>query len=91
MGIQKVATAAKALNRVFVGNLPWTISNRELKQYFSQFGLVSQVNVVFDKKNGYSKGYGFVQFAKKESIQLLSETPNHKLEGNVLTIQPATF
>lgn len=86
MGSRRVASS---LARVFVGNIPWTIGNRELKQFFTKFGPVAQVNVIFDKKTGVSKGYGFVQFVKKDSIESVKDN-KHILEGQVLNIQTAT-
>ena len=40
---------------LFFGNLPWTVSARELRSYVSQFGPVAWARVVFDPKTGLSK------------------------------------
>lgn len=77
--------------RLFVGNLPWTISKRELRDYFSQFGYVSNAQVLFNKETGLSKGFGFVHFGTREGCINASNKENHVLEGNVIHVNPANF
>ena len=79
----------KGVQKLFVGGLPWTIGTNELKHYFSKFGPVAQASVVFDKGSGLSKGYGFVSFGNRDGLQQMEKKNYHKLEGRVLTIQPA--
>ncbi|KDR10826.1 Heterogeneous nuclear ribonucleoprotein A/B [Zootermopsis nevadensis] len=81
--------AARAINKLFVGNLPWTIGNRELKAYFSEFGHVVSATVVFDRNTGMSRGYGFVLFSTQGGYDSVTNRHNHILEGNILSVQPA--
>ncbi len=48
--------------RIFVGNLGNEVSDEALKRAFNQFKSISRARVVRDKKNGKSRGYGFVSF-----------------------------
>lgn len=80
--------SARALPKLFVSNLPWTISSNELKKYFTEFGHVTYANVVFDKDTGLSKGFGFVTFSTKGGIDSVLNKSSHSMEGNNLTIQP---
>ena len=85
-----MATATKAsknIYRLFVGNLPWTVSHQQLKGYFKEFGRVINANVIFDKKTGLSKGYGFVTVHSLKSIENIENEQKHVLEGNYLNIQ----
>jgi len=79
--------ASRGAFKLFVGNLPWTVGHRDLVLYFKQFGKVLNANVIFDKKTGHSKGYGFVTFQNKSSIENLDNRTNHILEGNNLNVQ----
>ena len=45
---------------IYVGNLPYNISEDDLKATFSEFGEVETVNIIKDKISGQSKGFGFV-------------------------------
>ncbi|XP_077553815.1 SRA stem-loop-interacting RNA-binding protein, mitochondrial-like [Haemaphysalis longicornis] len=82
-------TSRSAL-RVFVANLPWTVGKRELREHFSQFGYVTASNVVFDKKTGMSKGFGFVTFGNRDGFVSATKQQQHILEGSTLTVNPAT-
>lgn len=46
---------------IYVGNLPYGVTEGDLRDVFSQFGEVSQANVITDKFSGESKGFGFVE------------------------------
>ncbi|XP_075155312.1 uncharacterized protein LOC142228702 isoform X2 [Haematobia irritans] len=81
------ATKAKSVYRLFVGNLPWTVGHPELKQYFKAFGRVVNANVIFDKKTGLSRGYGFVTINSLKSVQAIENEQKHALEGNYLNIR----
>lgn len=82
--------ARRAVHKLFVGNLPWTISHEVLAQYFSEFGAINSARVVFDKATGLSKGYGFVTFKKSDGIEGAVSKPNHELEGARINCQRAS-
>lgn len=82
--------AIKTIQKLFVGNIPWTIGNNELKMYFSKFGPVANVIVIYDKNNGISKGYGFVSFSTMDGYNTACNKVNHMLEGKVLTVEAAS-
>jgi RNA recognition motif-containing protein len=76
-----------ALQKLFVGNLPWTVGHRELRLFFSEFGRVQSANVVFDKKTGLSKGFGFVVFNNKDAVDHLEKQNKLTLENNTVYVQ----
>lgn len=84
------AAAARSLYKLFVGNVPWTVSSQELKLYFSKFGHVNTAVVVFDKNTGLSRNYGFVTFSNQNGFDSATNVQPHKLEGNLLKVQPAS-
>ena len=79
--------ASKQLYKIYVGNLPWTVSHLELRKYFAEFGKVVSANVVFDKKTGLSRGYGFVKLADLSTLEKLENEQGHVIEGNYIKIQ----
>lgn len=83
-----MASNAPKTYRLFVTNIPWTVSHLELRKYFSKFGPVNLATVVFDKNTGLSKNFGFVTFGNKEGFDNANSQP-HKLEGNILRVQPS--
>lgn len=80
--------ASRNALKVFVGNLPWTVGHRELRQHFSQFGHVVNSNVIFDRSTGISKNFGFVQFGKKTGYDAALNKTTHLLEGHILDVHP---
>lgn len=75
------------VRKLFVRNLPWTIGNKQLEEYFTTFGHVRSAAVVFDKNSGISRGYGFVIFSFDEGVEKVFNHKVHSLEGRVLTIE----
>ena len=75
---------------IYVGNLPYTITEGELKDVFSEFGEVSTVNVITDKFSGQSKGFGFVEMENNseadEAIKALNES---NLKGRNIRVNQA--
>ncbi|XP_046413091.1 SRA stem-loop-interacting RNA-binding protein, mitochondrial-like [Neodiprion fabricii] len=76
------AKVANSTHKLFVSNLPWTVAHRQLKEYFSQFGFISNAYVVFDRTTGMSKGYGFVTFSSPKELNVAVKKTHHFLEGN---------
>ena len=64
---------------IYVGNLPYTLSDRDLRELFEEHGNVSSASVIVDKFNGRSKGFGFVEMPSDEegnkAIEKLNESP----------------
>lgn len=85
-----MASAARSMYKLFIGNLPWTVSSQELKFYFSKFGHVYNAVVVFDKNTGLSRNYGFVTYSNQNGYDSATNVQLHKLEGNVIKVQPAS-
>lgn len=66
--------------KLFVGNISYQVTSKELKQYFSQFGRVLYCEIVQDHFKRWPKGYGFVTFAKAESASKALQVPFGTLE-----------
>ncbi len=75
---------------IYVGNLPYQISDRELRELFEQHGEVSSATVIIDKFTGRSKGFGFVEMpdqgAAESAVNALNETD---CEGRNLRVNEA--
>lgn len=56
-------------NKIYVGNLPYSVTDASLKSNFGEFGDVTSAKVMFDRDTGQSKGFGFVEMASAESAQ----------------------
>lgn len=56
--------------KLYVGNLPYSATDGELSQTFSQIGTVAGARVIMDRETGRSKGFGFVEMATDEEAAL---------------------
>ncbi|MES2609131.1 MAG: RNA-binding protein [Pseudomonadota bacterium] len=56
-------------SKIYVGNLPYSVTDSVLESNFSEFGSVSSAKVMMDRETGRSKGFGFVEMASAEFAQ----------------------
>lgn len=49
------SSVTRNIQRLYVGNLPWTVGHIELRKYFENFGEIVSAKVIFDKTTGFSK------------------------------------
>jgi hypothetical protein len=56
-------------NKLYVGNLPYSVRDNDLEQAFSQFGTVSSAKVMMERDTGRSKGFGFVEMGSDAEAQ----------------------
>lgn len=74
---------------IFVGNLPWSASEDELRDLFEAHGNVDSVRIITDRDTGRSRGFGFVEMddeGAEEAIQALDGT---ELGGRPLKVNQA--
>jgi len=63
------------VKKIYVGNLPWSTTDQELRDLFSAHGTVHSATVVTDRETGRSRGFGFVEMddsSAKEAISRLN-------------------
>jgi cold-inducible RNA-binding protein len=76
--------------KLFVGNLPFSTTDADLRNLFGQVGEVASANVIMDKFTGRSRGFGFVEMADNQEAQVAIERFNgHELQGRALTVNEA--
>jgi RNA recognition motif-containing protein len=77
--------------RLFVGNLPFSVREDNLKDYFENNGFpVISVKVATERDTGRSRGYGFVDVQSEDDVRrAIQELNGKQLEGRALTIDAA--
>lgn len=77
-------------NKLYVGNLPWSMSDQELKDLFSEFGEVTEAIIIMDRQTNRSKGFGFVTFSDDASAERAVEAMADKeIEGRKVVVNIA--
>ena len=75
---------------IYIGNLPYNVSEEELKELFSQFGEVSSSSIIMDRFSGQSKGFAFVEMPQnseaEDAIKALNESA---LKGRNIKVNQA--
>ncbi len=77
-----------ASKNLYVGNLPFTTTEQELTDLFSQYGTVTKSQVIMDRETGRSRGFGFVEMSSgaDEAVQAMNGT---EYQGRRLTVNEA--
>jgi RNA recognition motif-containing protein len=73
---------------IYVGNLPFTVTEQELRELFGNYGNVTKVNVIEDRETGRPRGFCFVEMADggAEAISALDQS---ELGGRTLRVNEA--
>lgn len=75
---------------LFVGSLPFSVTDDTLGQLFAQYGQVQSVNIIKDKYSGQSRGFGFVEMSTdEEAKQAIEKLNGYNLEGRNIVVKEA--
>jgi RNA recognition motif-containing protein len=75
---------------IFVGNLPFSAGEEELRQLFAQYGDVTKADIITDRFTGKSRGFGFIEMPSRDDAMAAIENLNgHDFEGRSLTVNEA--
>lgn len=76
--------------KLYVGNLPYSLTDESLSTLFAECGTVESVKIITDRDTGRSKGFGFVEMATDEEAQAAIDRLNGtEQDGRPLTVNEA--
>ena len=76
--------------KLYVGNLPYEITESDLQTLFEGTGQVSTVNIIRDRATGQARGFAFVEMSDAEGAQrAIAELDRHQVGGRSLTVNEA--
>jgi len=76
--------------KLFVGNLPYTMNDDQLRELFAEYGEVASASVIIDRATGRSKGFGFVELAEDSAADAaIAKADGSEVEGRRLTVSEA--
>ncbi|MDD5382798.1 MAG: RNA-binding protein [Candidatus Margulisbacteria bacterium] len=77
------------MKSLFVGNLPWSVKDDDLRAKFAEFGNVIAARVVTDKFSGKSRGFGFVDMEDADAEKAIAGMSGYKWEEREITVNEA--
>ncbi|MFQ5479242.1 MAG: RNA recognition motif domain-containing protein [Candidatus Binatia bacterium] len=77
------------MKKIYVGNLAWSATESDLREYFATFGEVHSATIVTDRDTGRSRGFGFVEMDDSEADRAISEADGTELSGRPLRVSEA--
>ncbi len=77
------------MKKIYVGNLPWSISESELQDAFAKFGDVHSVAIIKDRETNRSRGFGFIEMSDDGAERAISEMDGQEVGGRPLRVNEA--
>ncbi|NGX15038.1 RNA-binding protein [Wenzhouxiangella sp. XN24] len=77
------------MKSIYVGNLPFTATEEEVRGLFSPFGDVQSVKIVSDRETGRPRGFGFVEMPDADADNAIKALEGHEMGGRALKINEA--
>jgi RNA recognition motif-containing protein len=76
--------------KLFVGGLPYSVTDAELSDFFGRAGTVTSARVIMDRETGRSRGFGFVEMSSpEEAQQAISMYNNADMGGRTIVVNEA--
>lgn len=75
--------------KIFVGGISPEVNNEDLSSHFTQYGEVAQAQVKYDRTNGRSRGFAFVEFTTGEGCKLALSAREQTIKGKSVEVKPA--
>ena len=76
--------------KLYVGGLPYSVTDGQLEEIFAEHGTVESARVIADKFTAQSRGFGFVEMSSGEEAQKAIDALNgNELQGRTLTVNEA--
>lgn len=78
----EVKSIKKRRGYMYIGHLPHGFYDKEIREYFTQFGKVRRIRLSRSKKTGNCRGYGFIEFENEKVAKIAADTMNNYLMFN---------
>lgn len=75
--------------QIYIGNLPYHVSERDLSSYFERYGQVTQAKVVKNYKTGRSKGFAFITFTSFDEAKKALQAHGEIMKGRNMVVRIA--
>ena len=77
------------MTKIYVGNLPFSATESEVRELFAQHGAVESVSLISDRETGRPRGFGFVEMARADATRAIQNLNGRELGGRPLRVNEA--
>jgi RNA recognition motif-containing protein len=77
------------MTTIYVGNLPFSATEEEVRQLFEKHGKVESVKLINDRETGRPRGFGFVEMSAADAPKAIAALNGHSMEGRSLRVNEA--
>ncbi len=75
--------------KIYVGNLPFTATDADIRTLFAQHGTVESVSLPVDRDTGRPRGFGFVEMSQADAARAIQNLNGHDMGGRPLRVNEA--
>ena len=77
------------MSKIYVGNLPFSASEADVRTLFSQHGTVESVSLPTDRETGRPRGFGFVEMSQADAARAIQNLNGYSMNGRALRVNEA--
>src|SRR5204863_4550027 len=77
------------MTKIYVGNLPFSATDAEIRELFAQHGAVESVSIITDRDTGRPRGFGFVEMSRADASRAIQNLNGKELGGRPLRVNEA--
>ena len=77
------------MKKIYVGNLPFSATEDEIKELFGQHGTVNSVALIMDRETGRPRGFGFIEVDDNDLAAMLQNLDGKEMDGRALRVNEA--
>ncbi len=77
------------MTKIFVGNLPFSATETEIRSLFEQHGTVESLALINDRETGRPRGFGFIEMSNASAAQAIEKLNGHQMGGRALKVNEA--
>jgi len=77
------------MSSIFVGNIPWSVTEQQLKQKFEEIGDVNVVRIIMDKMTGRSRGFAFIEMDDRDAKEAITSLNGYEWSGRQIVVNEA--
>lgn len=77
------------MSKIYVGNLPFSVTEDSLRELFAQHGTVDSVALINDRETGQPRGFGFVEMPRADAARAIQSLNGQDMGGRALKVNEA--